>query len=187
MLCTYEKRCSTWFYFPVIASLSPVQRDIFSLSFFFLWTVFFQPMTFYSVVVKDVFLRITSPCKEQCGFGWGSGCTWSICHRTILLRYQQKDLRSPCLLGVFSLFACLNLLNSPQQHWDCICFSKWNSRTQLFLRSCFFFFPTSATSVVEWSDAEFINLCCCLLRCNPLFSHIYSSTEGCAHWSIMAY
>lgn len=84
-------------------------------------------------------MRITSPCKEQFGLGWGSVCTWSICHVTVLLRYQQKDLRSPCVLGVFSLHICLNLLNSAQQHWDCICFYKCSSRTQVFLRSCFFF------------------------------------------------
>lgn len=108
-------------------------------SLFFYGTVFFQPMTFYSIVVKDIFLKITSPCKEQCGLGRGSGCTWSICHRTILLKNQQKDLMSLCLLGVFSLLACLNLLNSPQQHWDCVYVSEWSSRTQLFLRSCFFF------------------------------------------------
>lgn len=43
ILCTYEKRCSTWFYFPVIASLSPVQRDIFSL---FLWNCIFSAHDF---------------------------------------------------------------------------------------------------------------------------------------------
>lgn len=39
-----------------------------------------------------------------------------------------------------------------------------------------FSFPTPAASVVEWSDAEFINLCCCLLRCNPVQPHLF------IHW-----
>lgn len=48
------------------------------------------------------------------------------------------------------------------------------------------FFSTLAASFVEWSYVECINLCSCLLRCNPLFSCIYSSIEGCAHWYIMS-